>query len=68
LAKITSLQLLGEAWFDVSWLFFMVEDLQIGFGLIILGEVSRKYAICLCKLILVLNFTCFMLKIMKLLS
>jgi hypothetical protein len=26
----------------------MVEDIQLGFGLIILGEVSRKYTICLC--------------------
>jgi hypothetical protein len=49
LAEITSAQLLGEAIFGVSWLFFMVEDLQLGFGLIILGEVSRKSAICLCN-------------------
>jgi hypothetical protein len=62
------MQLLGEAYFGVSWLFFMVEDLQLGFGLIILGEVSRKYAICLCKSMFVVNFTCFMLKIMKLLA
>jgi hypothetical protein len=65
LAEITSAQLLGEAYFGVSWLFFMVEDLQLGFGLIILGEVSRKSAICLCEGILVINFVCFMLKIMK---
>jgi hypothetical protein len=45
LAEITSVKLLGEAFYDVSWLFFMVEDLQLGFGLIILGEVSRKYEI-----------------------
>jgi hypothetical protein len=48
LAEITSVQLLGEAYLGVFWIFFMVEDFQIGFGLIILGEVSRKYAICLC--------------------
>jgi hypothetical protein len=49
LAEITSAQLLGEAIFGVFWLFLIVEDLQLGFGLIILGEVSRKYAICLCN-------------------
>jgi hypothetical protein len=48
LAEITSAQLFGEAYLGVFWPFFMVEDLQLGFGLIILGEVSRKYAICLC--------------------
>jgi hypothetical protein len=41
LAEITSAQLLGEAYFGVSWLFFMVEDLQLGSGLIILGEVEN---------------------------
>jgi hypothetical protein len=41
LAEITSAQLLGEAYFGVSWQFFMVEDLQLGFGLIILGEVEN---------------------------
>jgi hypothetical protein len=48
LAELSGAQLLGEANFGVFWLFFIVEDLQLGFGLIILGEVSRKSAICLC--------------------
>jgi hypothetical protein len=49
LAEITNTQLLGEAFCGVSWLFFIVEDLQLGFGLIILGEVSIKYTIFLCN-------------------
>jgi hypothetical protein len=48
LAEISGVQLLGEANLGVFWLFFIVEELQLGFGLIILGEVSRKSAICLC--------------------
>jgi hypothetical protein len=49
LAEITSAHLFGEAFYGVSWLFFMVEDFQLGFGLIILGEVSRKSGICSCN-------------------
>jgi hypothetical protein len=66
LAEITSAQLLREAFCGVSWLFFMVEDLKLGFGLIILGEVENLqfvYVMNACG-----NFTCFMLKIMKLLA
>jgi hypothetical protein len=48
LAELSGVKLLGEANIGVFWLFFIVEDIQLGFGLIILGEVSRKYAICLC--------------------
>jgi hypothetical protein len=46
LAKITKARLLGEAYFcGVSWLFSWWKSIQLGFGLIILGEISRKYAI-----------------------
>jgi hypothetical protein len=34
-------QLLGEAIFCVFWLFLIVENLQLWFGLIILGEVEN---------------------------
>jgi hypothetical protein len=49
LTELISAQLLGETSFGVFWIFLIVEDLQLGFGLIILGEVSRKSAICLCN-------------------
>ena len=41
LAELSGVQLLGEGNFGVFWLFFIVEDLQLGFGLIILGEVEN---------------------------
>jgi hypothetical protein len=41
LAELSGTQLLGEANLGVFWLFFIVEDLQQGFGLIILGEVEN---------------------------
>jgi hypothetical protein len=54
LAELISAQLLGETIFGVSWLFFIVEDLQLGFGLIILGKVSRKSA----NLFMLMNACC----------
>jgi hypothetical protein len=48
LAELSGVKLLGEENLGVFWLFFIVEDIQLGFGLIILREASRKSAICLC--------------------
>jgi hypothetical protein len=41
--------------------------LQIGFDLIILGQVSGKYAFLFMQWMFVVKYTCFMFKIMKLL-
>jgi hypothetical protein len=44
LVEITSAHLLGEFYGGVFLAFFMWNGLQLGFDLIILGEVSGKYA------------------------
>jgi hypothetical protein len=44
LAEITSAHLLGELYGGVFWHFSWWNGLQLGFDLIILGEVSGKYA------------------------
>jgi hypothetical protein len=66
LAEITSVHLLGELYGGVFWHFSWWNGLQQGFDLIILGEVSRKYALLFMQWMFVVKFTCFMSNIMKL--
>jgi hypothetical protein len=66
LERRSTTHLLGEVCGGVLWHFSWWNGLQLGFDLIILGEVSGKSAFLFMLWMFVVKFTCFISRIMKL--